>query len=621
MLAPVGQPVDDLTYGTVLYEYFQEDYQSALLNSLVAEGQNRRGENPIRFDLATGSFAFADGMYGYANDIFNSVPSDELSETDQLRLAYHLSREYHRRQDWDNLAGQLEKIDLGKTWLTGRVKHHPEVEYMRAELSMHLGQFEQAEAHFNNVGAEHPLYAYGRYNLGLAYREAGQLDAAQNTFISLANAPAYSDEAYDLSQRARLALALIARQQQQSKSAESVLAELPAQGRYHEVAMAAFGGLAMDNEDYRLAARIWMTLQEDDYWTSSTATARLGFPLSLEKLAENGEAAPQVALHQFELAEESFATRLAALTELTDQATDPTWIRGLLNVFAAPKQDEDQMRVLMGKWQKQLGHTDWLEWLATEDVHQLLTQWRDLNDMENWLDQLPDHVDALHGVAVEQERRGQQANAMLHEDGLLAQRELLVEQIRTQKETLHQMIASQPEPTYDWIYPLANEDEREVLDDLKRMRELLVHMSEADQNKWRQRIDRLQGVYFFRVVEQQSMRVQKLRRVHQDMAVLVEEIDQRMQRVASAEQEFSSGVGAQFSAFLDRADELKAQVAGARSGREQMLAAEIRNRMQDEMRQVEQYLLVTRIAIARATDQLAQVGEPDAKRLGAGDGR
>jgi hypothetical protein len=40
-----------------------------------------------------------------------------------------------------------------------------------------------------------------------------------------------------------------------------------------------------------------------------------------------------------------------------------------------------------------------------------------------------------------------------------------------------------------------------------------------------------------------------------------------------------------------------------------MLAQEVKAGMQREMRQVEQYLLVTRIAIARATDQLAMAGD------------
>ena len=121
------QPVDELTYGTVLYEYFQEQHDAALINALVAEQQDRRGENTTRFDLAAGSFAFADGMYGYASETFAAIPQGEIEPIDQMRLAFHLAREFHRRQDWQALGGQLDKIELGEGWF-GRKKLHPEVE-------------------------------------------------------------------------------------------------------------------------------------------------------------------------------------------------------------------------------------------------------------------------------------------------------------------------------------------------------------------------------------------------------------------------------------------------------------------------------------------------------------
>ena len=50
----------------------------------------------------------------------------------------------------------------------------------------------------------------------------------------------------------------------------------------------------MDNGDYELAARVWLTLRQQDYWTPSTAAARLGYPLTLEQLASR-----ELALQQY----------------------------------------------------------------------------------------------------------------------------------------------------------------------------------------------------------------------------------------------------------------------------------------------------------------------------------
>lgn len=61
--------------------------------------------------------------------------------------------------------------------------------------------------------------------------------------------------------------------------------------------------------------------------------------------------------------------------------------------------------------------------------------------------------------------------------------------------------------------------------------------------------------------------------------------------------------------FTDRAADVISQVNLARQRREAQLAGEIRQRMLDETEQLQEFLLVTRIAIARATDQLAQLSD------------
>ena len=182
-----AKPVDELSYGTVLYGYFQEDYQDAMLSALVAEAQDRRGEDTVRFDLALGSFAFNDGMYAYAADVFARVDPSELNDLDKMRLSFHLAREYHRRGDWTGLEAELARIDLGKNW-RGKLKHHPEVEYMRAELAVHKGDFTTARSHLDLLPKREPLRAYGLYNLGVALRES---DAARSldVFSELADMP------------------------------------------------------------------------------------------------------------------------------------------------------------------------------------------------------------------------------------------------------------------------------------------------------------------------------------------------------------------------------------------------------------------------------------------------
>ena len=603
MLAvPAAKSIDELTYGTMLYEYYQNEYAQALLATLVAESQGRQGANAVRFKLAEGSFAFADAMYGYADETFAEVDPAELTDLDRMRLAFHLAREFYRREDWPALAGQLEKIDLGTTWL-GREKFHPEVEYMRSELAVQSGDYVRAKGALEKLGEDNPLRAYGLFNLGVAQKSAGDLTAAATTFNQLATMEPYSAEAEDLVQRSKLALAFIARQQNSVADAARVLGALPGEGRYRDIALASYGGLAMENEEYELAARIWMTLQEQEYWSSSTAQARLGFAASLENLASR-----DMALVAYRVAERSFENRVAALTSLRTQAEDSRWVRGLLLVFSAPDQNRRQMGDVVDRWREQLGHTDWLKWLAREDTHNLLLEWRELLGMKSWLGQLPERLGAYEELAGEQRRRGASARTLLYDRELLTRRDELNAQIARMQVSLEQWNATQPEKSVAWMMHLATPAERAELTGLAAMREQITHhMSLPEQARWLPRVARLEGIFFWRLTDERRKRVRAAEKLLQQNRAELAGVDERVIRVKNAESQFTAGVETDFLAFSDRALNITETVDTALDAREFALAAELRRGMAREMKEVQQYLLFTRIAIARATDQLAVV--------------
>jgi len=604
---PEPKAVDELTYGTVLYHYYQQDHQQALLATLVAEAQQRLGEDRLRFELAKGSFAFSDGMYGYARDVFAAVDPSALNELDRMRLAFHLAREYHRRGDWSALDAELARIDLGRTWF-GRAKHHPEVEFMRAELAMERAEFPAALDALERLGRDDPLKAYGLFNLGVVQRAGGDLAGARRSFETLMGTEGRGSEAFDLRQRARLALAIIAREQHRPADAEAVLASLPGAGRYRDIALAAYAGLAADNGDHELAARIWMTLQQQDYWTSATAAAHIGFPVSLEKLASQEQ-----ALRQYQAAEARFENRLAALTTLSDQADDPLWVQGLLLAFADPEPDPRALGRQMQRWERELGHTNWLEWLATEDVQNVLTEWRELLAMNRWLEDLPGDLAAFEEITQEQQRRAALARTLLYDEELLAKREALADRIEGAAAELASLRAAAPEPSAAWLPRLATPEQRELIGELSELEETLnAHMSAPEQERWRPRLERLRGVLFWQLVDASAVRLRELDKALAANRALLAEVDERIGRVRDAEDRFVAGVGTDFLAFADRARRLQADVDAAIDSRGRALAAELKRGMDRERREVERYLLVTRIAIARATDRLAAVDSAEA---------
>lgn len=597
---PEVTPRAELVYGTVLYDYYQENYADALLQVRVAQLQGHTEGAETKFKLAEGSFAFSNQMFDYATSAFANVDQSELSELDEMRLAFHLSREHFRTGEWANLKESLTKIELGTTKFFGRKRFHPEVEFMRAELAMGEGDFITARNHLDLLDKSDVFKMYGLYNLGGALRAAGERKAAEAAFLEIARMKPTTEEMLDLQQRAVLASAFLQRENGEIVQAEKILGNLPAEGRYRDLALASFGSLAMESGDYELAARVWLSLQQQPLWTPSTASARIGFPLSLENMQRQ-----DLALTHYRAAETSFAARAVKLDELAQQADDVAWVRDLLSVFAEGRSNPE----LLERWQEQLGHTDWLEWLSAESVDSLLSQWRDLRDTRNWLAALPQDLATYEQLAAEQRRRAKAVKVALANDGLTAEHAALEAKIDERLAHLEALKASAVAPNGKWMGELASPAQRTRLERLEKMYAFSDRLDEEAAAKWRARLDRLRGVVFWDIADSSPVVLQQMRSAIAEVEQLSVSMQQQTARLEAAEAGLQAGVLADFSAFSNRAAGLVARVDDALLRREEKLAVEIKRGMQREAEQVQQYLLTARIAIARTLDQYAVIDE------------
>lgn len=606
--APGARSVDELSYGTALFAYYQQDYEQALVEVMVAERQQRLGDDPVRFQLARGSFAFQEGLYRLAADSFGAVDEAELSEIDRMRLAFHMARENYRRGQWTDMEAQLARIDLGANW-RGRQRRHPETTFMAVEGALARGDFGAARRALDTLPEDSAWRAYGLFNLGVALRGAGDAAGSHAAFEALAGVPARDQETWDLVQRGRLALAVMARQAGDPVDATEMLGTLPGAGRYRDQALASYGNLAMARGDDELAARVWLTLLEQDDWSSSRAVAYLGLPVSLERLAS-----PAHALDRYRQAEQVFASRLVVLESAEARARDPAWVDALLDIFA--EGDETERARRLSVFDDSLGEETWLSWLAAEDVHRIMVEWRELNGMAEWLTGLPQRIAAFEEVTAERARRTAAAGAMLDAqkaDGeavqaaasLLERRAGLADQVAGLESDLAALAQRPARPDADWMAPLASSAERELLDELGIMTELIPLMPERDRGRYQARLDRLRGLLFWDIADSRSERQRVLEKRLRESRVLLADVDARIERLARARDRFAAGTQTDFLLLRARADDVGQRVAAALDSRRRVIADALERGLEREMNQTRQYLLTARIAIARATDQLA----------------
>lgn len=357
----------------------------------------------------------------------------------------------------------------------------------------------------------------------------------------------------------------------------------------------------MEQGEFELAARVWLTLKQEPYWTPSTAAARLGFPLSLENLASQ-----ELALAQYRRAEATFVSRLSALNALEQRVAEPDWVRTLIQTFAGESLGSEDGVSALERWQQELGHTDWLEWLSTEEVNELLIDWRELRAEQDWLDSLPERLGALEQVAEERTRRGREAQELLITEDRLGERDRKLAQLNALAARLNRFAAEPPQLDWAWMQEIGTTAERQLLSDLEQKAQLAAtHLEEPERASWLRRIERLQGVTLWEQTLEHATRVQTRRQALADNRTALASLDDSLSRLNAAEEQFTQTVGIDFARFRQRADGLQLAVGDALRDREQRLALAIQRGMRQEMAQVQSYLLVARVAIARTTDQLA----------------
>jgi hypothetical protein len=633
LAAPGARGADELAYGNMLFAYFQEDNEAALLETMIAETRGQQGAKAPQFRLAAGSLAFAEGLYRMSDAAFAGLAPDALQPVDRMRLAFHRARDHHRRDEFTAMSADLDAVRFDPTWF-GRDRHHPEIQFMRTEARLAANDWSGAEQALAPLAENDDWLGYGLFNLAAARRAAGDLHGAEAALVRLVELPLSSRDGRDLVARGRLALALVARERAAGAStghdkdtdgidAAAVLDALPAGSRYREQALAVYGDLAMRRGDYRLAARIWLTLERDPRWHAGRAAAGLGLPLALERMER-----PDAALDGYRRAAGAFEGRLSALNQLAGETGDAAWTGRLLDAALGARKAAKSPRRPTGPGNSiddlpgvadAFGSGAWIAWLANDEVSALLDEWRTLDRMGRWLEALPDRLDALEEVKNERLRRSATARTALGENDLPERRDALLARI----DALDRQVAALADPAADAAAAaaraLADPAERKLLDRLDRLDARLAGTPDTatvtgpvragpDRTTLEARIARLRGTLLWTIADSQATRVRALERELAETRELLGTVDARIARLTRAEAELDAGAAADFRAVAARGGALAAAVASRRAASEAELAASFRRALEREIALTDGYLMTARVAIARTTDQLASAG-------------
>ena len=297
--------VDDLAYGTALFDYFQQHELKAITGLLVAEQKIQTRKQRDESDLLLADLYYAYGLYGESNRLFSRLLRDDTDRALLNRVWFNLARLNHDQGIYDQTPELLSRIDDS---LPRRLQD--EKFYLLTNLYLRDLKFDDASNAIQAIDQASIWYQYARYNLGVSLLENQRLDEGRSLLEPLGQLQTSSGEALALRDQANLSLGLSQLRNDQADAALVSFERIRIEGPLSHTALLATGWARNRLNQFARALVAWLELAEKNTIDPATQEALLAIPTALE---ENKK--PRLAVHYYQLAANQFDKQLAALEQ------------------------------------------------------------------------------------------------------------------------------------------------------------------------------------------------------------------------------------------------------------------------------------------------------------------
>lgn len=320
-LADTGQRVDDARYGEVLFQFYQQNYFTAISHLLAARSQGRLTHDWFEAELLLGGLKLSYGLTDSAEAIFKRLLTQQTTPAVRDHAWYYLAQLAFQKGRLDQAAHALAQIGEELT---------PELAGKRQLLSA-LVQMQQGD-YAGAVKALAPWRGlpenevYGRYNLGIALIRSGELTRGVEQLQRVAQAKAPTEEALALRDKANIAIGQALLQEQRPAQAKRALHRVRLQGPSSSLALLGAGWAEMVAGDHQAALVPWAELRSRPIADPAVQEAMLAAPYALLQLEARDQAAELYRISTEQLAAE--ASRIdAAMREIRSGSLLDTALR------------------------------------------------------------------------------------------------------------------------------------------------------------------------------------------------------------------------------------------------------------------------------------------------------
>ena len=404
---PIDQPhaIEDLAYGDLLFEFYQQHYFSAITKILVAKERGLFDQNSEHAELVLGALYVSYGLLDAGESIFKTLLNTYTSPEGADESWYQLARIYYKR---DNPQHSLDILTSNiNEPLESRATEHVLLQIL---CHIRLGQVDQAQALTQYLQDDKAQSIFVRFNMASTLAQLGDMEQAAGYYADVLSQNRPTTELdKTLNDQAALALGIHYLRSNQLELARQTLHRIRLYGPVANRALLALGWTHYHADQKLEALTPWMELNDRALTDPAVQESILNVPFVFEQLG-----ALQDALDGYNSAYKIFRNQRRRLEDIKEDIRQPDWIErispvditaqdamGKLPEFQLPVDDEVSQHLY--------------RYFASNEFQRLYRDYRELQRLymvlRHWERQFPSfnemintHVERLNELAPKAEQ-------------------------------------------------------------------------------------------------------------------------------------------------------------------------------------------------------------------------